>query len=223
MAAPPINKVKTRSKVFSGTVRNVGQSTVPRLEDLCIRVLCDNHDRYEKIGDAPYWLIKPMLEKCTAKQLLDLENHNPRLTEDDDELWKWHCKNEYREYKREEDESWRDLYTRAQMDREAKFNRIKEKFVKKEQSKDPVRNTKLVSVDQAKPPRNVRRLMQKMDPKSSGGKSYGASTSSTSSSGTGKINGRPSSAPSLQPAKKAKGTLFKNCLKMAHNIRRQNC
>lgn len=175
----------------------------------------DNHQHITYIGDAPFWLLKPVLAKCTPAQLLFLENLNPRLTEDDDELWEWHCRREFKDYERLEDESWRELYTRAEIDRKRKLERITHKIDMKEKSKGPVRKVKVAYAnDIPKPPRSVLRLQEKA----------GTSASSTSHlNGTHSTkNSRVNSNPSSQPAKKQKGSLMKNALKMMQSIRRQN-
>ncbi|VDN33403.1 unnamed protein product, partial [Gongylonema pulchrum] len=40
-----------------------------------------------EVGDTPYFLLKPVLEKCSVDQLTLIEKRNPQLMEDSDELW----------------------------------------------------------------------------------------------------------------------------------------
>lgn len=61
-------------------------------------------------GGIPYDILKPVLERATADQLFTLENYNPYLIEDTDPLWEFHCNKEFRKFKREEMDSWRDTY-----------------------------------------------------------------------------------------------------------------
>lgn len=103
-------------------------------------------------------ILKPILEKATAEQLFAMEHHNPYLIEDSDELWKLHCQREFRTKRREEMESWREMYMRCLDEREAKL-KILTANIKQAQDKSlPVRQTKLAYVDSVvKPPRNVAR------------------------------------------------------------------
>ena len=207
------SKAKTRSKVYSGTVRNATYDNVPKLEKLCLQVLMDNYTNITYLGDAPYWLIKPVLEKCTSNQLFILEDYNPRLTEDDDELWKWHCEKEFRNYKRQEDETWRDLFIRAEQERKRKLERITRSIDMKEKSRGPARKTQLAFTDTVpKPPRNIKKIQDK--------KAAGF-VKATSSSSISSSSSSPSSSNAAAAGKKTKGLLMKNALKMMQTIRRQ--
>lgn len=64
----------------------------------------------EFTGGVPYELLRPVLERASAVQLFALENYNPYLLEDTDELWKVLCQKKFRTAVREEMETWRDLY-----------------------------------------------------------------------------------------------------------------
>lgn len=159
------SKVKTRSKVFSGTARNVCYTRVPTLEELCLNRLIDNHDKILYLGNAPYYLVKPVLAKCSPSHLLELEYYNPYLTEDDDELWEWHCQREFKGWERDEDESWRELYSRAEQETKRKLLRVTQEIKFKERSKVPTRKTKLAFVDTVpKPPKNIKKLQDKLQP-----------------------------------------------------------
>lgn len=77
---------------------------------MCIRVLIENIDALEYTGGVPYYIIKPVLERSTPDQLFMLEHHNPYLIEESDSLWQFHCNKDFRTKKREEMESWREMY-----------------------------------------------------------------------------------------------------------------
>ena len=64
----------------------------------------------EITGGVPYTILRPVLERANSQQLYNLEDHNPYLLQDTDELWKALCQKEYRKAVREEMETWRDLY-----------------------------------------------------------------------------------------------------------------
>ncbi|KAJ8957481.1 hypothetical protein NQ314_006540 [Rhamnusium bicolor] len=116
-----ISNKNMRTKVYSG---NKCYGKVETLFDLCVRVLQDNIDALEYTGGVPYLILKPVLDKATPDQLFNMEHHNPYLIEDTDELWLLHCQKEFRNKKREELESWREMYMRCLDEREAKLNAI---------------------------------------------------------------------------------------------------
>jgi transcription elongation factor B polypeptide 3 len=143
-----------RTKVYSGN--KMGTSKVPTLFELCSRVLQDNIDALEYTGGVPYSVLKPILEKSNPNQLYMMEHHNPYLIEDTDELWKVHCQKEFRNKKREELETWREMYLRCLDEREAKLKALTANIKQSQDKSIPVRMTKLAYVDAvAKPPRNI--------------------------------------------------------------------
>ncbi|KAH1013139.1 hypothetical protein HUJ05_012172 [Dendroctonus ponderosae] len=145
-----------RTKVYSGN--KAGFTKVPTLFDLCSRILQDNLDALEYTGGVPYSILKPILEKANPNQLYMLEFHNPYLIEDTDELWQLHCQKEFRNKKREELESWREMYLRCLDEREAKLKALTANIKQSQDKSIPVRQTKLAYVDSVvKPPRNIAR------------------------------------------------------------------
>lgn len=112
----------------------------------------------EYTGGVPYSILKPVLEKATPDQLFNMEHHNPYLIDDTDNLWKLHCQKEFRTKKREELETWRDMYMRCLDEREARLNAITANIKQSQEKSIPVRTAKLAYVDSvAKPPRNIAR------------------------------------------------------------------
>lgn len=149
-----------RTKVFSGN--KVYQSTVPSLFSLCIQLLYDNIDAVEYTGGVPYNLLKPLLEKLNADQLYVLEHFNPYLIEDTDELWKFHCSKDFRSERRQDLETWRELYLRCLEEREKKLKALTANITQSMAKSTPVRQAKLAYVDAVvKPPRNVARKQAK--------------------------------------------------------------
>lgn len=64
----------------------------------------------EYTGGVPFDVLKPILEKVTVEQLYTFENYNPYLIGETDELWEYHVKRHFRNAKRQELETWRDVY-----------------------------------------------------------------------------------------------------------------
>ncbi|XP_055588117.1 transcription elongation factor B polypeptide 3 [Uranotaenia lowii] len=147
-----------RTKVFSGIKTFTG--IVPSLYDLCIRLLQENIELLDCTGGIPFDMLKPVLERASAKQLEYLEEVNPYLLEDTDILWEQHCKRLFRSQKRKEEEceSWREMYARCSKEREVKLNRLTAniKMAQVEQTA-AVRRSQLAYVDASmvKPPRQV--------------------------------------------------------------------
>ena len=72
-----IQSKKGRTAVFAGQARAKTYDHVPRLEDLCLQVLMDNYEKLSYLGYAPYYLLKPVLQKCNTRQLIKIEKYNP--------------------------------------------------------------------------------------------------------------------------------------------------
>lgn len=68
------------------------------------------------------------------------------------------CLQEFRNKKREELESWREMYLRCLDEREAKLKALTANIKQSQDKSIPVRQTKLAYVDSVvKPPRNIAR------------------------------------------------------------------
>lgn len=87
-----------------------------------------------------------------------MEHHNPYLIEDTDELWQLHCGKEFKNKRREELETWREMYMRCLDEREAKLIALTANIKQSQDKSMPVRQTKLAYVDSfVKPPRDIAR------------------------------------------------------------------
>lgn len=85
------------------------------------------------------------------------EEYNQYLMEETDALWELHCKKHCRGQRRQEMETWREMYFRFQNEQEHKLQNLT-KNIKKSQLEIalPVKKTQLAYVDSAvKAPRNV--------------------------------------------------------------------
>lgn len=153
-----IGSKKTKTQLYSGRRNAHFYSAVPRLFDACIRILIDNIDSIDYLGNIPFDIVQPVLERCTPSQLYTLEDFNPYLLEDTDDLWKSHCNKEFKFREPEDMESWRELYLRLHDERETKLRNITANISAQMAKQNPVRTAKLAYVDGvAKPPRDVRR------------------------------------------------------------------
>ena len=68
---------KGRTAVFAGSSKLVTVPKVYPLQELCIRMLMNHIDKICEVGDLPYFILKPVLEKCTVSQLKRIEYYNP--------------------------------------------------------------------------------------------------------------------------------------------------
>ncbi|CAH2009004.1 unnamed protein product [Acanthoscelides obtectus] len=148
-----------RTKVYSG---NKMSGKVDTLSGLCATILQDNIDALGYTGGVAYLFLKPVLEKATPDQLLNVEYHNPYLIEETDELWQLYCEKEFRTKKREELESWREMYMRCFEERAARLKATTANIRQAQERLVPVRTTKLAYIDSVvKPPRNIARKQAK--------------------------------------------------------------
>uniref|UniRef100_A0A182FAP2 Uncharacterized protein n=1 Tax=Anopheles albimanus TaxID=7167 RepID=A0A182FAP2_ANOAL len=148
-----------RTKVYSGMKSTNAKGVIPTLYDLCIRLLQDHIDELRATGGIPFYILKPVLERATPNQLLQLEHFNPQFVEDSDGLWEQHCKRTFRSKQRNEEdlETWREMYLRCCEERDAKLKSLTKNIkLSQEQAAAPIRKTQLAYVDSAvKPPRTV--------------------------------------------------------------------
>uniref|UniRef100_A0A1L8DH63 Putative rna polymerase ii transcription elongation factor elongin/siii subunit elongin a n=1 Tax=Nyssomyia neivai TaxID=330878 RepID=A0A1L8DH63_9DIPT len=146
-----------RTKVYSG-IKTGAIYQVPSLHELCIRILQKNIDALEYTGGVPFDILKPVIERASPEQLFNFEHFNPYLMEDTDELWQQHCKRRFKSEKRQEMESWREMYLRCLDEQEARFNNLTQNIKQSQTTAIPVRKTQLAYVDNfVKPPRGVQR------------------------------------------------------------------
>lgn len=64
----------------------------------------------EQIGSIPFDILKPVLQLASPEQLFTIESYNPYLMEDTDVLWEFHGKRKFRNNKRLELETWREMF-----------------------------------------------------------------------------------------------------------------
>lgn len=148
-----------RTRVFSG---NRVKMSIPTLFDMCIRILQENIDFLTETGGVPFDILRPVLEKAKPDQLSTIEYYNPYLLEESDVLWEPHIKRQFRSRKREELESWREMYERCTREDEEKLSRLTKNIKKHQEIADSgVQKTRLAFVDSlVKPPRNVMRKQE---------------------------------------------------------------
>lgn len=162
-----ISSKTMRTKIYSG-VRTGQTFQVPSLFDMCIRVLQKNIDALEYTGGVPFEVLRPVLDRATPQQLYNFEEYNPYLMEDSDLLWQVHVSRNYRIKKRQENESWREMYIRCQEEEEEKLSMLKNNIKASQKiAAAPIRKTQLAFVDSmVKPPRNVLRKQEQYGTKS---------------------------------------------------------
>ncbi|CAD5233935.1 unnamed protein product [Bursaphelenchus xylophilus] len=128
MFDPTVFKRKERTKVYAGRRKNNFESNeVPSLLLVCQRYLMNNLDSIEELGDVPYRLLKPVLDRCTTDQLDRISARNPQLWSDLDEQWENIVQKTFRnEAQRKKKETWYQCFTRLNKEREARLHRISE-------------------------------------------------------------------------------------------------
>ncbi|CAH1773033.1 unnamed protein product, partial [Owenia fusiformis] len=153
-------KSHSRTQVYSGRKQNLTE--VPSLFDACMRVVMDNIDDIDGFPTyIPYDVIKPVLQKCNPSQLYNIEDCNPYLIEDTEQLWKLHAERDFRnkEPNKDDCESYREMYLKLHDERDARLKTLTSSISRTAQkSQKDVRKAKLAYVDTfVKPPREVLR------------------------------------------------------------------
>lgn len=174
-------RFNSKMVVYSGSKT----SYLPRMMTLyeqCIRVLQNNIDSIAEVGGVPFEILEPVLKRCTPEQLYRIEQSNQCFTEDSDELWKDHCRRDFKHESPQEFESWREMYLRLHDEREERLRLLTQNISSAHANKPKGRQVKMAFVNSvAKPPRDVRRRQEKF------GTSSGSSLASTAAASPIKI------------------------------------
>nr|XP_021206591.1 transcription elongation factor B polypeptide 3 [Bombyx mori] len=151
-----ISSKNQRTKVYSGN-KVIGK--IPTLYEICVNILQEHIDALEYTGGVPYEILKPVVDRATPQQLFTLEHYNPYLMEDTDHLWQKFCEKTFRNKKRQEMETWREMFMRCQEEQEHKLKSLTANIkIAQEAKKAPIKQTKMAYVDSVvKPPRNIAR------------------------------------------------------------------
>jgi hypothetical protein len=90
---------------------------IPTLRASALRLCIINANNFVSLGDLPFILVKPILQACSATQLVLLEDQSPHLREDTQEIWYRHTTERFRsQFDKQENEDWRDVYERLKFD-----------------------------------------------------------------------------------------------------------
>ncbi|XP_060113470.1 elongin-A [Heteronotia binoei] len=154
-------RLNSKMQVYSGS-KTAYLPKMMTLYEQCIRVLSNNIDSIYEVGGVPFSVLEPVLERCTPEQLYRIEECNPFLTEDTNELWHNHCIRDFKKEKPEEFESWREMYLRLHDAREQRLLMLTHNIRSAHANKPKGRVAKMAFVNSAvKPPRDVRRRQEK--------------------------------------------------------------
>ncbi|CAJ0920732.1 unnamed protein product, partial [Mesorhabditis belari] len=125
-------RMTDRQRVFAGRKKATGMTKVETLFTLCLRTVGNNINLIEDTGDIPFYILRPVLEKCTPEQLAYIESKNPILEEDGDCLWEQHFKMKFPSETTNEEESWKYAYFRTDRqkkgDEKNKLAKLREKI-----------------------------------------------------------------------------------------------
>ncbi|XP_038605803.1 elongin-A-like [Tachyglossus aculeatus] len=153
-------RLNSKMQVYSGSKT----THLPKMLSLyvqCIRVLQNNLDSLREVGGVPFELLEPVLERCTPKQLIHIEDCNPTFMEEDDHLWMKHCQREFKNESLLEYESWREMYLRLFDQREQKLKTLTKNIISAQSEKPRGRQVKMAYMHStAKPPRDIRRQQE---------------------------------------------------------------
>ncbi|XP_008937478.1 PREDICTED: transcription elongation factor B polypeptide 3-like, partial [Merops nubicus] len=153
-------RLNSKMQVYSGS-KPVCLSKMLTLYEQCIRVLQNNIDLLHEVGGVPFEILEPVLTRCTPEQLFQIEECNPKFTEESDHLWKKHCQREFKNESLLECESWREMYLRLFNQREIKLKMLTKNILSAQSEKPKGRQVKMAYMTSAaKPPRNIRRQQE---------------------------------------------------------------
>ncbi|KAK5611762.1 hypothetical protein CRENBAI_010135 [Crenichthys baileyi] len=149
-------RLNRKMQVYSGA-KTLFLPTMMSLYQQCIRTLQNNLNLLYETGGVPFELLEPVLERCTPEQLLRIEEYNPIYIGATDHLWGKHCQRDFKDYKLQEYESWKEMYIRLSEERERKLKRLTKTIVSAHSKKPKGRQVKMAFIHTvAKPPRDVR-------------------------------------------------------------------
>ncbi|KAJ3559318.1 hypothetical protein NP233_g11294 [Leucocoprinus birnbaumii] len=138
---------------------------VPTLVQLCQRVASSCVDSVTTFGDdLSYPLVKPILERCTAGQLLVLEESSPHLLEDTLEIWMQLCIRKYptavEKYLDDdllEPTSWRERYKVLEREEQRRFERLGSKLkAQRMEAEERKKEREVKLTDRVPPPKRAR-------------------------------------------------------------------
>ncbi|RHZ81324.1 hypothetical protein Glove_121g81 [Diversispora epigaea] len=128
---------------------------ISTLKKLCLETLYKNRHEISKIGMAPYWLLKPLFEKFTSDELERLENLNPRLRNEDSELWRKHFADHFPDIFRKCDfpgQDWRKFYFTQRNEQTERLKRAQEKLRKSTEELKNAKERRKVKILNLNPP-----------------------------------------------------------------------
>ncbi|XP_047459175.1 elongin A, like [Mugil cephalus] len=149
-------RLKKKMQVYSGA-KTASLPAMMSLYQQCIRALQNNINLLHETGGVPFEILEPVLERCTPEQLLRIEECNPIYIGATDHLWGKHCQRDFKDFKLQEYESWKEMYIRLSEERERKLQRLTQTIVSAHSNKPKGRQVKMAFIHSvAKPPRDVR-------------------------------------------------------------------
>ena len=114
------------------------------LAEMARRVIIQKIHLFESFGEAPFSIVKSILQQCSASKLWNLEEESPEYIQHTSEIWKKHCLRDFKDiqqlytsdptnvYKLAKFTSWRELYHSKVVQKfeamEAAKQRMKERF-----------------------------------------------------------------------------------------------
>ncbi|XP_028279643.1 elongin A, like [Parambassis ranga] len=149
-------RLNRKMQVYSGA-KTACLPTMMSLYQQCIRTLQNNINLLHETGGVPFEILEPVLERCTPEQLLRIEECNPIYIGLTDHLWEKHCQRDFKDFKLQEYESWKEMYIRMFEERERKLQRLTKTIISAHSKKPQGRQVKMAFIHTvAKPPRDVR-------------------------------------------------------------------
>ncbi|KIJ35758.1 hypothetical protein M422DRAFT_34549 [Sphaerobolus stellatus SS14] len=142
-----------------GPSQGAGSSKVPPLSYYCYRYLNSHLDSIQGLGDVPYSLCEPILQQCSAEQLLAFERSSPHLKEESQSVWQSLCFRDFRRWEARyqtgeiaEPKCWRKQYFTCREDEEKRLEEVSMRIRNRREEVDQEKKERQVIVTDRLPP-----------------------------------------------------------------------
>lgn len=116
----PSDRLKSSARGEASAVANAPRPQTKldiSLAEMARRVIIQRIYLFDTLGDAPFQLVRPILEQCPAKKLWALEEDSSHFIRETGTIWKRNCLRDFRDLQpqqlstaQESVGGWRELY-----------------------------------------------------------------------------------------------------------------
>ncbi|CAG8491709.1 3360_t:CDS:2 [Funneliformis mosseae] len=148
----PVPRIYNNNHIHSIASLGSKNSGVKSLVQLCTMTLVSNKHRLYHLGNTPYHLLESILKFCTDEELRQLEEVNPRLIDEDMELWKRFLQQKLPGRQLPSDPK---IYRKIYLEKKERIIGKLKKAMAEEKAKKEARQVKMLSVAPREPKRKT--------------------------------------------------------------------